>query len=759
MAPGSPAPRGGVGGAAAGTQGWEGAPGPAEWGYLHCSLQWAGALRQDGAQPESHMGSWPCNRRACTFLRHADEGTAGRRPADVETGAPAHPELYQYAFHRRSLRRWRRGSVTPLAAGPHGAAPGAPPRTWKNSPGRSRTRGRGAGTLAVAIDELVPAPVLSAAPLALLLLPRREPSPRQKVMSAMVLRVRGAPGEADRLSRGNAPGARERSDALVVFGISGDLAFKQIIPALQALVRSGAGLPRGGGGPGPRRARPSRRVLGEPGGDFRASWTRIRSPGWFCCRQRGGAAHDQQLPSVRSPAETLHGARKPLFYLAIPPSNLELTVVEASRAGDRPCRGGEALRARPALGAGADSLSCAGSSPKRPPPPPTTTWARSRCRTCSTSASPTPSPGAVPRRPRHPGQQRGKSPAPVSALRRRRAGPLLRGDGARGRGPDHFLQIVALLAMDPPTAHVAEAVRDEKVRLSRAVRPLSAGAVVRGQYQGYQEEPGLAGGLVCGKTYRRACAWRSRRGAGRACLTPSGKGRAPSRRPWPRCGSPSAGHPTTSSGRVPGTGTTSVSRDPARGDPGPGCGSSASGRASGSPVELDAFTSPEERLPPTERLLGDACGGGCDAVRQGGDGAEVQWRIEDPVLGDSRPSGRTSLAPGGWSRRSACSRGTERWHDPQPGAPREPKPFPATPAPGAVHGFGSRGAPGWGSCHRSAPVSRRSASTGPQEPGSYGRRGVTSPSTGSTIRHCASTPSSLANSIASPSAESPRRRS
>jgi glucose-6-phosphate 1-dehydrogenase len=59
---------------------------------------------------------------------------------------------------------------------------------------------------------------------------------------------------------------------------------------------------------------------------------------------------------------------------------------------------------------------------------------------------------------------------------------------------NHLLQIVALLTMEPPVNTQGEALRDEKVKVLRAVRPVVAGELVRGQYQGYRSEKGVAPG-------------------------------------------------------------------------------------------------------------------------------------------------------------------------------------------------------------------------------------------------------------------------
>jgi glucose-6-phosphate 1-dehydrogenase len=57
---------------------------------------------------------------------------------------------------------------------------------------------------------------------------------------------------------------------------------------------------------------------------------------------------------------------------------------------------------------------------------------------------------------------------------------------------NHLFQIVALLAMEPPTHQGFDAVQTEKVKVFRAMRPLRPDALVRGQYAGYRDEQGVA---------------------------------------------------------------------------------------------------------------------------------------------------------------------------------------------------------------------------------------------------------------------------
>ncbi len=91
--------------------------------------------------------------------------------------------------------------------------------------------------------------------------------------------------------------------------------------------------------------------------------------------------------------------------------------------------------------------------------------------------------------------------------RRGRAAHDGRGDRRPGRGQfydatgcirdvlqNHLLQVVACLAMDPPPGGDFSVVREERVRLLRSIVPLDPPHVVRGQYRGYRDEPGVAKG-------------------------------------------------------------------------------------------------------------------------------------------------------------------------------------------------------------------------------------------------------------------------
>ena len=57
---------------------------------------------------------------------------------------------------------------------------------------------------------------------------------------------------------------------------------------------------------------------------------------------------------------------------------------------------------------------------------------------------------------------------------------------------NHLLQVISLLAMEPPVGSESHYLQDEKAKVLAAMRPLSCDNLVRGQYVGYRDEPGVA---------------------------------------------------------------------------------------------------------------------------------------------------------------------------------------------------------------------------------------------------------------------------
>jgi glucose-6-phosphate 1-dehydrogenase len=57
---------------------------------------------------------------------------------------------------------------------------------------------------------------------------------------------------------------------------------------------------------------------------------------------------------------------------------------------------------------------------------------------------------------------------------------------------NHLLQVVAILGQEPPVGSDADSLRDEKAKLLRQVRTIEPGDIVRGQYRGYRDDDGVA---------------------------------------------------------------------------------------------------------------------------------------------------------------------------------------------------------------------------------------------------------------------------
>jgi glucose-6-phosphate 1-dehydrogenase len=78
----------------------------------------------------------------------------------------------------------------------------------------------------------------------------------------------------------------------------------------------------------------------------------------------------------------------------------------------------------------------------------------------------------------------------------RRAGYYDTSGVLRDMFQNHMLQLLALVAMEPPASFAADRVRDEKIKVLKALKPLDSAAagreVVLGQYAGYRGEPGVS---------------------------------------------------------------------------------------------------------------------------------------------------------------------------------------------------------------------------------------------------------------------------
>src|SRR4249919_2868481 len=57
---------------------------------------------------------------------------------------------------------------------------------------------------------------------------------------------------------------------------------------------------------------------------------------------------------------------------------------------------------------------------------------------------------------------------------------------------NHLFQVLSNLAMEPPVRTDSESIRDEKVKVLKAIPALTTDGIVRGQFHGYRSEKGVA---------------------------------------------------------------------------------------------------------------------------------------------------------------------------------------------------------------------------------------------------------------------------
>jgi glucose-6-phosphate 1-dehydrogenase len=227
---------------------------------------------------------------------------------------------------------------------------------------------------------------------------------------------------------------------------------------------------------------------------------------------------------------------------------------------------------------------------------------------------------------------------------------------------NHLLQVIALLAMDPPTGHEPEAMQAEKLRLFRAMRPLDPKEVVRGQFKGYRDEAGVAKDSQIETFAALRLHIDTWRWAGVPFYIRAGK-----------CLPISATEVTVTLKRPPLAIFDADEVLPAnyfrlRLSPEVVISEGALVKRNGEqmhgePVELVARHHSETEKSPYERLLGDAIRGDTSLFTQD-DCVEAAWRVVDPILAPNQPV--LEYEPGSWGPPAAKDilDGSDAWHDP-----------------------------------------------------------------------------------------------
>ncbi|MCA1732402.1 MAG: glucose-6-phosphate dehydrogenase, partial [Acidobacteria bacterium] len=225
---------------------------------------------------------------------------------------------------------------------------------------------------------------------------------------------------------------------------------------------------------------------------------------------------------------------------------------------------------------------------------------------------------------------------------------------------NHMLQVVALLAMEPPAGMGADAIRDEKVKIFRTIRPLRPEDLVRGQFRGYREEDGVAPDSRV-ETFAAVRLWiDSWRWEGVPFLIRAGKCLATTatevlvklRRP------PISKLCPAETNYVRFRLTPEVEIAIAARVKQPGEQMSSVG------TELKVLDRPAgDEMDAYERLLGDAMAGDA-ALFARQDGVEAAWAIVQPILGTSTPP--HEYEPGTWGPPEAAELAADAggWHCP-----------------------------------------------------------------------------------------------
>jgi glucose-6-phosphate 1-dehydrogenase len=228
---------------------------------------------------------------------------------------------------------------------------------------------------------------------------------------------------------------------------------------------------------------------------------------------------------------------------------------------------------------------------------------------------------------------------------------------------NHALQVLALVAMEPPAGNYEDSIRDKKLEMFRAVRTADPEHYVRGQYEGFREVKDVAPDSTTETFAALELEIDNWRWSGVPFFIRAGKNLPVKasqvsvvfKRP-PRLG--------IGPGKLPEPNQLTV-----RIEPKPGSRirlfAKRAGEEAFEPADLEVLFEkvPGEDPEPYERLLGDALAGRSQLFTRE-DTVEETWRIVQPLLDDPGPV--HSYAPGSWGPEEAegLTRGICQWHEP-----------------------------------------------------------------------------------------------